>query len=200
MFGLDTSKSIINYIYDNIEDEFKEYFKLPNYVNELLNNNYKGIKTGCGLYKKEEDKEYVYDIKNNDYRLKNKYEFYFVNEMKKNIKIGDYKEAFEILINDESKEAKLCKEMILEYIVYSLYVADMVADNIYACDDAMATGFCWLPPISYIGLIGGKERFYDLVEKNLNKEWIKVLNNNKLLEKVNDISRYDYRKFIKLDC
>ena len=197
--GLDVSKSILDYIYDNIDDNFKESFKIPNYIEKLLNDNCIGKKSGCGLYKNENNIKYVYDIKNSDYRLQNKYEISFINEMKKNIKVGNYEDAFDILLNDDSKEAIICKEMILKYIVYSLYVSNLVTDNIYFCDDAMANGFNWLPPISYIDLLGGKENFYLLSKKYLNENLLHIIEDNNLLEKINDKSKYDYKKFIKLN-
>ncbi len=195
--GLDTSKSIIDYIFENIDDSFRNSFELPNYITKLVGDGRLGRKVGLGLYKKEEDKKYVYDIENDEYRLVVKYNIKFANEMKENIIIGKYKEAINILLSDSSNESTICRQMIYKYIIYSLYVSNVVTDDIYSCDDAMATGFGWLPPIGYIELLGGKDKFYELVKKEMDDKWIKVLDNERLLDKLNKKSKYDYRKFIK---
>ena len=131
------------------------------------------------------------------YRPKNNYEFYFSNEMIKNIKIGKYEEAIQTLIEDESHEAIICKTMILKYIIYSLYITDDIAYDINACDDAMVTGFSWLPPIAWINILGEKNKIVELSEKYLDKKWVEIIKNKKFFEKIPAKSKYDYRHFLK---
>ena len=197
--GLDVTKSIIDYIRENTRDEFNNIFKIPNYVNNLIKESKIGKKSGIGLYYKDKDRKQllVYDIKNNNYRNKNDYQFYFSNEMIKKIKNGNYEAAMKILIEDESYEAVLCKKILLEYIVYSLKITNEVAYDINACDDAMATGFAWLPPLAMVDWFGGVDCVSKLVNKYLDSKYIKIINDKEVMKKIPKKSKYDYRPYLK---
>ena len=197
--GLDISKAIIDYVYEETDDVFKENFKLPSFVNNLVDDGKLGKKVNKGLFYKNNDNKlnYVYDIKFGIYRPKNNYQFYFSNEMIKNIRRGKYEDAINILVNDESHEAKICKRMILKYIIYSIYTTKQVAYNINACDDAMSTGFSWLPPIAWINMLGGKEKVIELTKKYLGKKWQNIVEEDTFFNNVPMNSKYDYRQFLK---
>ena len=197
--GLDISKAIIDYVYEETNDIFKTSFELPEYINSLINQGKLGKKVNKGLFYKNNDNKliYVYDIKLNIYRPKNNYQFYFSNEMIKNIRNGKYEEAINILLSDESHEAIICKKMILKYIIYSIYITKKVAYNLNACDDAMATGFSWLPPIAWIDILGGKKEIIKLTKKYLSKKWQNVVEETSFFNNVPSTSKYDYRRFLK---
>lgn len=197
--GLDITKAIEDYIFFNTTDMFKNSFKLPSYVNHIINQGYIGKKTQKGLFyfDKETKMNYVYDIKQDSYRLKQNYQFYFANEMIKNIRIGNYIEAINILIKDKSKEACICKKMILKYVIYSIYISKSVAYKTEYCDDAMATGFSWLPPLAWIELFGGKDKVKYLINEYLDEEYIFLVNTENIFEGISNESKYDYRSFLK---
>ncbi len=197
--GLDISKAIIDYVYENTNDVYKESFKLPEYINKLIEKGNTGKKSKKGLFYKNDDNKlnYVYDIKLNQYRPKNQYQFYFSNEMIKNIRNGKYEEAIKVLLDDESHEAIICKKMILKYIIYSIYIADKVAYDISSSDDAMVTGFSWLPPIAWMQILGGKDKIVELTKKYLDENWQNTIENEALLNKIPKVSKYDYRLFLK---
>ena len=197
--GLDVTKSIVDYIYSNTDDIFKDSFKSNDTLNSLVKDNKLGRKVNYGFYHKDRDRNllYVYDIKQNNYRVKNDYQFYFSNEMIKLINTGDYENAVKMLLNDESLEAQICKEMLLKYIVYSLKITHEVAYDISYCDDAMATGFSWLPPIALIDLFGGKEEVRKLVNRYLDSRYQNIVNDLEIFDSIPDNSKYDYRPFLK---
>jgi len=197
--GLDVTKSIIDYIYEEIDDEFKESFKAMNYLNDLVSNGYLGRKTNKGLFFKDRDRNltFVYDVKQNSYRLKNNYNFYFSNEMISYIKIGDYEKAVELLMDDESQEAVICKKMLLKYISYSLKISYEVSTDIESCDDAMATGFSWLPPIAMIDLFGGIDNVQKFSKKYLDERYVSIILNKEIINKLSEHSKYDYRSYLK---
>ena len=178
---------------------FKDSFKLPDYINELIDNGSIGNKTKKGLFYKNDDNKlnYIYDIKMKQYRPKNNYQFYFSNEMIKNIRVGKYENAINVLLDDESHEAIICKKMILKYVIYSIYITKDVAYDINACDDAMATGFSWLPPIAWIKILGGKQKIIGLTRKYLDKKWQNIVEDVEFFENVPENSKYDYRPFLK---
>lgn len=197
--GLDVTKSIIDYIYEEINDEFRESFKATDYLNNLISNNYLGRKSNKGLFFKDRDRNliFVYDVKQKNYRLKNNYNFYFSNEMIDYIKVGDYEKAIELLMNDESQEAIICKKMLLKYISYSLKISYEVSNDVEACDDAMATGFSWLPPIAMIDLFGGINIVQELSKKYIDDRYLSIIFNKEIINNLPQHSKYDYRLFLK---
>jgi len=54
--GLDTTVNVANGIYENcLDDEFRDTFKIPEYVNKMVQNNWLGSKTNGGFYKRIKD-------------------------------------------------------------------------------------------------------------------------------------------------
>lgn len=197
--GLDVTKSILDYICQEVDDEFNDSFKSTNFLNELVLKGDLGRKTNKGLFYKDKDRNltFVYDVKQENYRLKNNYNFYFSNEMINCIKVGDYEKAISLLVDDESQEAILCKKMLLKYIIYSLKISNEVSNNIESCDDAMATGFSWLPPIAMIDLFGGLNHVQDLSKKYLDERYINIIMDKEITDKLPEHSKYDYRSYLK---
>mgnify|MGYP004506991911 FL=1 len=197
--GLDVTKSILDYICQEVDDEFNDSFKSTNFLNELVLKGDLGRKTNKGLFYKDKDRNltFVYDVKQGNYRLKNNYNFYFSNEMINCIKVGDYEKAISLLVDDESQEAILCKKMLLKYIIYSLKISNEVSNNIESCDDAMATGFSWLPPIAMIDLFGGLNHIQDLSKKYLDERYINIIMDKEITDKLPEHSKYDYRSYLK---
>ena len=197
--GLDVTKSVLDYICQEVDDEFNDSFKSTNFLNELVLKGDLGRKTNKGLFYKDKDRNltFVYDVKQGNYRLKNNYNFYFSNEMINCIKVGDYEKAISLLVDDESQEAILCKKMLLKYIIYSLKISNEVSNNIESCDDAMATGFSWLPPIAMIDLFGGLNHVQDLSKKYLDERYINIIMDKEITDKLPEHSKYDYRSYLK---
>ena len=120
--GLDVHKAIVDNVYNNCEDYAHETFQLPSFIKELINAGKLGRKTGEGLYKLEKTNNgakrlSVYDIHSGTYRDKIQYVFPFAEDMKKNIKVGNYDLAFMALLNDHSQEAEICLHFLLNYIL-----------------------------------------------------------------------------------
>ena len=197
--GLDVTKSIVDYIYQNINDEYRDTFKSPSYLNELVSENKLGKKVNRGFYYQDKDRNlrFVYDIKQNNYRLTNQYQFYFSNEMIKFFKNGQYELGVELFLHDESQEAVLCKKMLLSYVVYSLKISNDVSTDIASCDDAMATGFSWIPPIALIELFGGKENFKLLVHQYLDERYQNIIDDKNFFDRIPKHSKYDFRPYLK---
>ena len=71
--GLDTMVHVANGLYENApDDEARELFKIPAFVNEMVKNNWLGSKTGQGFYKKERvdgaNQFYALDLKTLEYK------------------------------------------------------------------------------------------------------------------------------------
>ena len=158
--GLDVHKAIIDNLYQNTDDYEKSSYVLSKYIKELIDDRKLGRKSGEGLFKLQINEDgtkipLVYDIQTKLYRLKNKYKFEFAEKMKAYLRNGDYQLAFNVLKEDNSQEAVICRDLLKRYIDYSLFVGKDVCDDISGVDDAMATGFGWCPPLALSNALFG---------------------------------------------
>lgn len=197
--GLDVHKAIVDNIYNNTNDYAKGTFKLPGFVEKLVEDNKLGRKSGEGLYKTIKydsglKRHTVLDIKTGTYRDTINYEFPFAKKMKSYFAIGDYKDAFRELVNNRSVEAELCLSFLLKYIVYSLYCANEVGYSANDADDVMATGFNWCPPLALYEALSMVTDVNALIKERLGEELTLDLD-TVLLTIVP--SRYDFRPYFK---
>ncbi|WP_413305723.1 3-hydroxyacyl-CoA dehydrogenase family protein [Bacillus sp. 1P10SD] len=199
--GLDVHKAIVDNIYQNTSDYARGTFVMPQFAVDLVNSGKMGRKTKGGLYKLDVSnsgvkRKFVYDIATNSYREMIKYSFPYAENMVNSFKVGDYHSAFKTLINNQSKEAALCLEFLLKYVVYSLNATNLVGDGIQSADDVMATGFNWCPPLAVIQALFGVESFKSLAKERLSKEILDQIDLDLLLRKV-EVSKYDFRRYFK---
>ena len=198
--GLDVHKAIVDNLYNNSNDYENKSFKLPNFVNDLIKEGKMGKKVNEGFYKIEKNEfgktEKVFDLTTKQYRNVYKYKFPYKDKMNVEISEGNYIEAFNILINNHSKEAELCVKMLLKYILYALNMSIETSEDILSVDDVMATGFNWCPPLAMIDALGGKDLFVKLCEDRLDKIYLNEMNYETIVSNIKP-SKYDYRKFIR---
>jgi 3-hydroxyacyl-CoA dehydrogenase len=159
-----------------------------------------GRKASEGLYKTEKDddgnKRYlVFDILEEKYRNTQRYTFQFAEDMFEHISIGDYSNAFKILVNSKEPEAAICLEFLLKYIMYALSLSEQIGYTVHAADDAMAAGFNWCPPLALIEVLSGKENVLSLAKERLPGEILNTLDIEKIFSGI-ERSHYDYRPFI----
>ncbi len=198
--GLDVHKAIVDYIYNNTHDYAHDTFVLPDFANKMISENRLGRKSGKGLYQivkydNGTKKQMVYDINSMVYRDVIPYVFPFVDKMKKYLAEGDYRKAFERLIQNKSQEAEICRHFLLNYIVYSLYVSKEVGDTIVAADDVMATGFKWCPPLAMYQAFSSLVDVQALIREELPDTCRKIDIDSLFADIIP--SKYDYRPFFK---
>ena len=199
--GLDVHKAIVDNLYANTCDYAHSSFVLPSFCQELIDAGLLGRKAGAGLYKMQIDENgkknlQVYDIATRTFRPKTKYAFPFAQEMNRLIRNGEYQAAFRALLDNTSDEAKICLEFLLKYIVYSLNNTAEVGFCIHACDDVMATGFNWCPPLAMAGAFAEVADFAELVKTRLDGEILSRVDIDRLLSGMVP-SQYDYRPYFK---
>lgn len=199
--GLDVHKAIVDNIYKNTSDYAHNTFVLPEFAQKLIEEGKLGRKTGEGLYKMEVRADgtkrlTVYDINTGLFREKMQYVFPFAERMKKYLKVGNYMQAFEVLINNRSQEAEICLHFLLNYIVYSLVTAENVAYKIHAADSAMATGFNWCPPLAMLDAFSSVADVSELIQERMSKDLLLQVDVETLLSNATK-SKYDYRPYFK---
>ena len=170
--GLDVHKAIVDNVYNNTKDYERETFLLPAFVNNLIQENKLGRKTGEGLYRSVLNKEgkktlEVYDIASRKYRPVKSYSFEFVENIKNHLSNGNYLSAISSLINDQSTEALICTQSLIKYTLYSLYITKEIGEDIHSSDHVMATGFNWIPPLALIDAFNEVDSFEKIVRKKM---------------------------------
>ncbi|WP_304143665.1 3-hydroxyacyl-CoA dehydrogenase/enoyl-CoA hydratase family protein [Mesoflavibacter zeaxanthinifaciens] len=144
--GLDTLVHVANGIYDNCpDDEAHELFKLPDFINTMMENKWLGSKTGQGFYKKvktDDGKSEILslDLDTLEYRSKKRASFATLELTKTVDKVID---RFPILIKGKDKAGDFYRKNFAAMFAYVSYRIPEISDELYKIDDAMKAGFGW---------------------------------------------------------
>ncbi|GGH39297.1 3-hydroxyacyl-CoA dehydrogenase [Mangrovimonas yunxiaonensis] len=144
--GLDTLVHVANGIYDNCpDDEAHELFKLPNFINTMMENKWLGSKTGQGFYKKikgDDGKSEILslDLDTLEYRKKKSAKFATLELTKTVDKVID---RFPILIAGKDKAGDFYRKNFAAMFAYVSNRIPEITDELYKIDDAMKAGFGW---------------------------------------------------------
>lgn len=159
--GLDTLVKVANDLYARCQDdEARESFKLPGYVQQIVNNNWLGDKTGQGFYKKTKGKDgkseiLSLDLKTLEYKPKSKVKFATFDQAKA---IDDLRERLKMLVNGKDKAGEFYRASFYSVFQYISNRIPEIADHIYLIDDALCAGFGWeLGPFATWDALGVQE-------------------------------------------
>ena len=144
--GLDTLVHVANGIYDNCpEDEAHELFKLPDFINTMMDNKWLGSKTGQGFYKKvkgDNGKSEILslDLDTLEYRSKKRASFATLELTKTIDKVVD---RFKVLVSGKDKAGEFYRKNFAAMFEYVSNRIPEITDELYKIDDAMKAGFGW---------------------------------------------------------
>ncbi|QTE22737.1 3-hydroxyacyl-CoA dehydrogenase/enoyl-CoA hydratase family protein [Polaribacter cellanae] len=144
--GLDTLVHVANGIYENCpNDEAHELFKLPDFINTMMENKWLGSKTGQGFYKKiknENGKSEILtlDLDTMEYRSKKRAKFATLELTKTIDKPID---RFKVLIGGKDKAGEFYRKNFAAMFAYVQNRIPEISDELYKIDDAMKAGFGW---------------------------------------------------------
>jgi 3-hydroxyacyl-CoA dehydrogenase len=139
--GLDTLVHVANGIYENcLNDEAHELFKLPEFVNKMMENNWLGSKTGQGFYKKEGKEILTLDLNTLEYRANKKASFATLELTKAIDKPID---RFKVLVTGKDKAGDFYRKNFASMFQYCSNRIPEITDAFYKIDDAMKAGFGW---------------------------------------------------------
>ncbi len=109
--GLDTLVHVANGIYENCpNDEVHELFKLPDFINKMMENKWLGSKTGQGFYKKEGRDILALDLNTFEYKPTKKTSFATLELTKTIDKVID---RFKVLVSGKDKAAIFIEKTLL---------------------------------------------------------------------------------------
>jgi 3-hydroxyacyl-CoA dehydrogenase len=144
--GLDTLVHVANGLYDNVpKDERHELFKLPDFIEKMMENKWLGSKTGQGFYKKIKHKDGSSEIQSLDlnsleYREKQSAKF---STLEKTKSIDVVADRFSVLVNGADKAGDFYRKNFAALFAYVQHRIPEITDALYKIDDAMKAGFGW---------------------------------------------------------
>ncbi|MDX5420994.1 MAG: 3-hydroxyacyl-CoA dehydrogenase NAD-binding domain-containing protein, partial [Hymenobacteraceae bacterium] len=166
--GLDTTVNVANGLYQAGEkDESRDLFKIPGYVQQMVENKWLGDKTGQGFYKKTKDAKgkteiLTLDLNTMEYGPKQKVKFQSLEALKP---IDDLKKRIKAFSQQKDKAAQFFNETLFGLFQYVSNRIPEISDELYRIDDALRAGFGWeLGPFEYWDAIGAREGVQRMIE------------------------------------
>jgi 3-hydroxyacyl-CoA dehydrogenase len=144
--GIDTLVKVAKGVHDNCpDDEAKESFVIPGWVNKMVENNWLGDKTGQGFFKKTKgsggEKEILtLDLKTAEYGARVKPKFASVEAAKP---IDDLYTRLKMLTAAPDKAGEFYRHFHYGLFSYISHRIPEISDELYRVDDAMMAGFGW---------------------------------------------------------
>jgi 3-hydroxyacyl-CoA dehydrogenase len=139
--GLDTLVHVANGLYEGCpNDEAHELFKLPDFINKMMENKWLGSKTGQGFYKKIDKDILSIDLNTLEYRPAKKASFATLELTKTIDKPID---RFKVLVKGKDKAGDFYRKNFSAMFAYCSNRVPEITDEFYKIDDAMKAGFGW---------------------------------------------------------
>jgi len=143
--GLDTMVHVANGLSANApNDEAKDLFTIPDFVNGMVKNNWLGSKTGQGFYKKEKvdgaNQFFALDLKTLEYKPSQKVKFPSLELTKT---VDNLKDRLKILFAAKDKAGDFYRATFYQLFAYASNRIPEISDEIYKIDAAMNAGFGW---------------------------------------------------------
>ena len=151
--GIDTLVKVAKGVYDNCpDDEAKEKFVIPSWLNKMIGNNWLGDKTGQGFFKKLRSSELpsasagggkeilVLNLQTMEYEPRKKTKFATLETAKP---IEDLNTRIKALCAGTDKAGDFYRQFHYALFSYISHRIPEISDEVYRVDDAMMAGFGW---------------------------------------------------------
>jgi 3-hydroxyacyl-CoA dehydrogenase len=143
--GIDTLVKVAKGVFDNCpNDEAKDTFLIPSWLDKMVEKKWLGDKTGQGFFKKMKggaDKEiHTLNLDTMEYAPRVKPKFASVEAAKP---VEDLKARLRILMEGKDKAAEFVRQFHYGLFSYIAHRIPEISDEVYRVDDAMKAGFGW---------------------------------------------------------
>ena len=144
--GIDTLVKVAKGVADNCpNDEAKDVFTIPAWLNKMVENNWLGDKTGQGFFKKTKsalgEKEILtLNLKTMEYGARQKPKFATLETAKP---IEDLKTRIKVLCAGTDKAGEFYRQFHYNLFSYISHRIPEISDELYRVDDGMMAGFGW---------------------------------------------------------
>lgn len=137
--GLDTATNVARNLYNSLpNDEKRETFKLPAFLETMVERRLLGDKTKGGFFKKVGEEIKTLDLSTFEYRERQKPKFAALDHVKQ---IDKLDERLPALVYAQDKAGAYLWRTISEALLYAANRIPEIADNIIEIDNAMKWGF-----------------------------------------------------------
>jgi 3-hydroxyacyl-CoA dehydrogenase len=144
--GIDTLVKVAKGVADNCpDDEAKEIFNIPTWLNKMVENNWLGDKTGQGFFKKTKsaagEKEILtLNLQTMEYAARQKPKFATLETAKP---IEDLKTRIKALCAGTDKAGDFYRQFHYNLFSYISHRIPEISEELYRVDDGMMAGFGW---------------------------------------------------------
>ena len=139
--GLDTMINVSNTSYKNLpDDEEREEFKIPIFLQKLVDDGNLGAKTKAGFYKKTDEGILSLDLKTGEYGPQKKVRFDGFRLAKDR---QTSNEKLKAMAYSDDKGGKFFWEILSRTLIYSANRLPEISDDIINIDNAMKWGYGW---------------------------------------------------------
>ena len=144
--GLDTLVHTANGVKDNCpNDEMRDQFVIPDYVNTMMENKWLGSKTKQGFYKMTKNangkREILsLDLNTLEYRAKKPAKFETLELTKS---IDNVADRFKVLVAGKDKAGEFYRKSFAAMFAYVQNRIPEISDELYRIDDGLRAGFGW---------------------------------------------------------
>jgi 3-hydroxyacyl-CoA dehydrogenase len=142
--GLDTSLHVADNLYENVPDDpYREAFRAPEMLRELVKRKWLGEKSGQGFYKRVKGpggKTAILelDLKTFEYVPQNKVRYPSIGAARN---FTDPKQRMLTVLSGDDRASVFARETTADSLLYAAELAEEIADSIVAIDEAMRWGF-----------------------------------------------------------
>ncbi len=144
--GIDTLVKVAKGVFDNCpDDEARDQFAIPSWLEKMVGDNHLGDKTGQGFFKKTKgpkgEKEIlVLNLQSMEYGPRSKPKFATLEAAKP---VEDLKARLKVLIAGKDKAGEFYRQFHYALFSYISHRIPEISDELYRVDDAMMAGFGW---------------------------------------------------------
>ncbi len=144
--GLDTTINVANGLAQGLpDDEARDVFVLPDFVQKMGENKWLGDKTGQGFYKKVKGADgkseiHALDLNTLEYKPSQKVKFATLEATKAIDKLAD---RFKVLVAGKDKAGEFYRLSFGSLFAYVSNRVPEIADELFKIDDALRAGFGW---------------------------------------------------------
>ena len=141
LVGIDILIDVAQNVYDSIpEDPWRESFRPPDFMKELVERGWKGQKTGQGFYKKEGREILTLDLETMEYRERRRARFPSLEMARAETSTVKRVQA---LLKSRDKVGAFLWPCLRDLFLYSAGRVPEITDHYFQIDRAMKWGFNW---------------------------------------------------------
>jgi len=157
LVGIDTLIHVGNNSYELLtEDEEREVFKVPAFMQKMVEKGLLGNKSKAGFYKKEQvdgkRQFFFYDYASGEFKPVEKPKFASIAAVKM---VDDPAQKVKMVVEGSDKAADYAWKTLRDTLIYTVNRIPEIADDVVNVDNAMKWGFNWeIGPFEILDAIG----------------------------------------------